>query len=77
MRQRKSSPINSKPPSNGASTTSDKQLDLAYRSLAEALRLWRREPDAEHRKQALIEAVDARDDALARSINEEEDRVSG
>lgn len=71
MRHRKSSPANSKPPTNGAAIDSERRLDVAYRSLGDALRLWRRAPDDEARKKALIAAVDERDDALSRAIDDE------
>jgi hypothetical protein len=65
VRQRKSNPINIQV------NNADRKLDLAQRSLGEAIRLWRREPDSDERKQILIKAIDAREDAMARAVEED------
>lgn len=73
VRQRKSNPTHA-PPANGAPSSADRKLDIATRALGEALRLWRREHDSDERKQVLIKAIDAKDDAMAKAVEEDLER---
>jgi hypothetical protein len=74
MRGRKngalSSPANSAPPS--ASRPDEAELDAAYDRLSAALKHWRRQPHDKARIEALVEAYDARDDALLRVVAADE-----
>lgn len=47
-------------------------LEQAYLNLSSALKLWRRHPETAESRQLLMDAIDARDDALNKVVDEDE-----